>query len=42
MLEPLLHKALIRQEVRGRPLELPLREVVDAIRYDFFTLIVSK
>jgi putative transposase len=33
VLEPLLHKALIRQEVRGRPLELPLREVVDAIRY---------
>lgn len=33
VLEPLLHKALNRQEVRGRPLELPLREVVDAVRY---------
>lgn len=33
VLEPLLHKALSRQEVRGRPPELPLREVVDAIRY---------
>ncbi len=33
VLEPLLRKALSRQEVRGRPLELPLREVVNAIRY---------
>lgn len=33
VLEPLLHKALSRQEARGRPLELPLREVVDAVRY---------
>jgi putative transposase len=33
VLEPLLHKALSRQGVRGRPLELPLREVVDAVRY---------
>ncbi len=33
VLEPLLQKALSKQEVRGRPLELPLREVVDAVRY---------
>ena len=33
VLEPLLQKALSRQEVRGRPLELELREVVDAVRY---------
>jgi transposase len=30
---PLLQKVLKRREVRGRPLELELREVVDAIRY---------
>jgi putative transposase len=33
VLEPLLQKALSRQEVRGRPLELELRKVVDAVRY---------
>ena len=33
VLEPLLQKALSSQEVRGKLLELPLREVGDAIRY---------
>jgi putative transposase len=33
ILEPLLRKALRRRELRGRPMELPLREVVNVIRY---------
>ncbi len=33
ILEPLMQKALNSEELRGRPLELPLREIVDAIRY---------
>ena len=33
ILEPLLLKALERGELRGRPLELEFREIVDAIRY---------
>jgi transposase len=33
VLEPLLQKVLSKRKSRGRPLELELREVVDAIRY---------
>jgi transposase len=33
ILGPLLRKTLKRQEIRGRPLELELRDIVDAIRY---------
>lgn len=33
ILEPLMQKVLSKPEPRGRPLELPLREIVNAIRY---------
>jgi transposase len=33
ILEPLMLKALNKHDPRGRPLELPLREIVNGVRY---------
>ncbi len=33
ILEPLMQKVLRKPEPRGRPLELPLREIINAVRY---------
>lgn len=33
ILEPLMRKVLNKRDARGRQMELPLREVVNAVRY---------